>query len=75
MPGSVLIVPALRVGMPPRTLRVPPSLGNRIAGEATRSVTGCVPPQSVGTIRYTVGIHDRAVAYATAGLKWLYSRT
>ncbi|KAA0995629.1 hypothetical protein FQ192_06195 [Pseudomonas sp. ANT_J12] len=38
-----MIVPTLRVGMPPGTLRVP-------LLEVTQSVTGCIPTRSVGTI-------------------------
>src|SRR5687767_4849537 len=38
-----MIVPTLCVGMPPRTLCV--------RRYVTRSVTGCIPTQSVGTIR------------------------
>ena len=45
-----MIVPTLRVGMPPGTLRVP-SVSTRLESRAvvTRSVTGCVPTRSVGT--------------------------
>jgi hypothetical protein len=39
-----MIVPTLRVGMPPWTLRVRP-------GEVTRSVEACMPTRSVGMIR------------------------
>jgi hypothetical protein len=43
--GSLtVIVPTLRVGMPPGTLRVP-------LLKVTRSVTGCMPTQSAGTIK------------------------
>jgi len=42
-----MIVPTLRVGMQPRTLRVPKSV--------TQSVTRGIPTQSVGTIDLFVG--------------------
>ena len=45
--GQLLIVPTLRVGTPPRTLRVPLQV-------VTRSVTGCIPTQSVGTIGFQI---------------------
>ncbi|TLG89674.1 hypothetical protein FEM54_21030, partial [Pseudomonas edaphica] len=41
----------LRVGMPPGTLRVPPgSTRLKTSARVTRSVTGCMPTRSVGTI-------------------------
>ncbi|PKA76892.1 hypothetical protein ATI14_3901 [Pseudomonas tolaasii NCPPB 2192] len=47
---ACLIVPTLCVGMPPGTLRVPPAPQVSSLVYATRSVTGCIPTQSVGTI-------------------------
>ena len=46
----LLIVPTLRVVTPPRTLRVRQTTRVQ-AGEVTRSVTGCIPTQSGGTIK------------------------
>ncbi len=45
---SSLIVPTLRVVMPPRTLRVLHDVHQ--SRYVTRSVTGCIPTRSVGTI-------------------------
>ena len=45
--GVSVIVPTLRVGTPPGTLRVPLQV-------VTRSVTGCIPTQSVGTIGFQI---------------------
>jgi hypothetical protein len=47
----VNLVPTLCVGMPSRTLRVPPSTQDlNLVHLVTRSVTGCIPTRSVGTI-------------------------
>ncbi len=48
--GPALIVPTLRVVTPPPTLCVPRTTHIQ-AGEVTRSVTGCIPTQSEGTIK------------------------
>ncbi|TDK54912.1 hypothetical protein E1508_11450 [Pseudomonas moraviensis] len=47
----MLIVPTLRLGMPLGTLRVPVVTRSIVEHGWTRSVTGCIPTQSVGTIK------------------------
>ena len=53
-PTGLKIVPTLCVGMPPWTLRVLPPMQ-----VVTRSVTGCIPTQSVGTISVGTKTHLR----------------
>ena len=48
---NLLIVPTLCVGTPPGTHRVPTSFFLEADVQVTQSVTGCIPTQSVGTIR------------------------
>ncbi|WP_313599051.1 hypothetical protein, partial [Pseudomonas sp.] len=49
--NPVNLVPTLCVGMPPRTLRVPANTQDlNLVHLVTRSVTGCIPTRSVGTI-------------------------
>ena len=47
-----MIVPTLCVGMPPWTLRVRFEV-------VTRSVTGCIPTRSVGTIYRSMPVRSR----------------
>ncbi|QAY85773.1 hypothetical protein CUN61_18055 [Pseudomonas arsenicoxydans] len=66
----------LCVGMPPGTLCVPLwTPGLSLAQEVTRSVTGCVPTQSVGTINdhYAQALKNQA-GWQAASL-WLWRCT